>query len=328
MALSFLVGIFDAGQAGNIPKDVSQTIFKDILSDVAETFSFHSLSTLTKVKRARVVPSGRSSRHFSVVPSHTDTVLDLDKATSRDFALLVCNCLSLGLESSLEEMVTPLTKEAATIDVDLFEPVYLPALKVIGTMLQSKKLSVQGSPVGRLFQSLLTTYIARYVGAEPVPPSDWQRTRVACVCSDCSQLNAFLVDPIESVWRFAANQTRRTHLQKSLKELGNGTTVDTERGGSPLTLVVIKTQSQHLAVHTAWTARCDVAKKQLQRLDQKFLQECLAEEYENIMFVKMDAIVPAYDALVASIEVPAETDSSNRVPSPISKRKVPAPAKS
>ena len=83
---------------------------------------------------------------------------------------------------------------------------------------------------------------------EPVRPADFRRdANLSCQCADCSELRAFLKDPVEKVYRFRVRQDRRQHLEHTTRWQRCDVTCVTERVGSPQTLVCTKTTASYEA---------------------------------------------------------------------------------
>jgi hypothetical protein len=321
MAMAFLTGLFDAGVSGEITESVTHTIFKDVISDLADQFSLQSLGQVSEVSKKWITANSWESRLLS----QAETVAAPDYDNSKNIATLLCHCLSLGLQSELDQIITKLVWEVAKAPISLFEVIYLPFLKALIDMLQEKSLSAQGSPFQRLFQMTLGTYVIKYVQTEPVPPKDWTRPPTGCSCGDCQVLNAFLRAPDRQIGRFAVNKQRRAHLHQQIN--GTGMTHETERRGSPQTLVVTKNLAQHHAAHKAWAQRCNVARKQIQNLGVEALKEFLSEIYGPVMSLSANKLQPSVKALKSLSPLPPSTlneQASNRVLPAITKRKVPA----
>lgn len=321
MAMAFLAELFDAGVSGEIPESVTHTIFKDVISDLADQFSLQSLDQAPKVSKRLMTVGSWETRHFS----QTRTVAAPDYDNSKNIATLLCHSLSLGLETELDQIITKLVSEVAKAPVNLFEVIYLPFLKALIDKLREKSLSTQDSPFQRLFQMTLGTYVIQYVQPEPVPPKDWTRPSVSCRCSDCQALNAFLRAPDRQVGRFAVNKQRRAHLHQRIDS--SGMTHETERRGSPQTLVVTKNLAQHHAAHKAWAQRCNVARNHIQNLGMEAVKEFLSEMYGPVMSLSANKLLPSVKALQSSSPLSPSTsneNASNRVLPPITKRKVPA----
>ena len=79
------------------------------------------------------------------------------------------------------------------------------------------------------------------------PPADWKRdAKLRCTCRDCSQLAAFLGNPAEKIWVFAAAEDRRKHVEGTIRSESSDVTTTTERRGSPHKLVCAKNQASFL----------------------------------------------------------------------------------
>jgi hypothetical protein len=77
----------------------------------------------------------------------------------------------------------------------------------------------------------------------PEAPKDWrQKGRIRCTCGDCRELQTFVLNPIERTHRFRLRKDRRRHLHEQIQRHGLDMTHETERRGSPQTLVCTKTR--------------------------------------------------------------------------------------
>ena len=82
--------------------------------------------------------------------------------------------------------------------------------------------------------------------SEPVAPTDFRRAaRLSCDCTDCRPLKAFLQNPVERVYRYRARQDRRDHVKNNA--YGNDLDFETDRKGSPQTLVCTKNTASYQA---------------------------------------------------------------------------------
>jgi len=112
----------------------------------------------------------------------------------------------------------------------------------------------------------------------PVEPRDWRRsTDHSCTTAACNELRRFLANPTQAVGRFRYSERDRKHMQHSLPY--EDYKFETLRIGSPLTLVVHKTNNEYLRLESRW--KQDV-KQMLDRIrrwraDVKF-QAVLGEE--------------------------------------------------
>jgi hypothetical protein len=77
----------------------------------------------------------------------------------------------------------------------------------------------------------------------PQAPKDWhQAGRIHCTCGDCRALEAFMRDRAERTQRFPLRKDRRRHLHEQIQRHDLDMTHETERRGSPQTLVCTKTR--------------------------------------------------------------------------------------
>lgn len=316
MAVAFLTGLFKAGVAGEVPEDVTQTIFHDIITDLADSFTLSFLS-------ASLEKGNKKSRSVFVLTSSTAPEPLIDHLNSHTVAELLLLCQRLQFHMELESIVAKLVLEARTAPLDLFPNMYLPFLKILLQLLEGQNITIGDSPFPRLFQQILSKYLVRFVRLEPLPPKDWKRPTVNCACQDCQSLNRFLASPVEMVGRFAVNKKRRQHLHNQLN--GTGCTHETERHGSPQTLVVTKNQKLYLVAHNDWSMRHGVANKHLQELRKDTMKDLLADMYEPIMSLSVNKIMQSSLAVEGSNQTstlaPSNT-ASNRLLPPTKKRKV------
>lgn len=319
MVVAFLTGISDTALRVQIPEDVAKTVFHDVVADLADsTFSFSSLGTeLAETNKRAAAPRPFGSRVTAPPPV-------VDERNSRNIAALLSTCHELGLSTELNQIVSKLVIEAKTAQPDLFHGVFLPCLKLIVPPL-SEKLLLNDPAFQTLFQQILTQYIIRYVQAEPAPPGDWKQRAVGCGCQDCKSLDRFLVSPTERVGRFAVAQKRRGHLHSVLDSAHSGCTHETERRGSPQTLVVTKTRARYQATRKAWTQRCGIAKKHLEEIGAEALKDLLGHTYEAIMALSVSQLSQVATQLPDQATALAPNiNASNRVLVPPTRRKVPS----
>jgi hypothetical protein len=89
-------------------------------------------------------------------------------------------------------------------------------------------------------------HLRRRIALPLGPPKDWARTNpLDCPCADCRALGAFLIDPGQPQWRLKAIQSRRTHVEGSVRIAACEVDLTTERRGSPHVLVAIKNQANY-----------------------------------------------------------------------------------
>ncbi len=93
--------------------------------------------------------------------------------------------------------------------------------------------------------SRLCTHAAMFLlerSSRPLePPKNWsQEFPISCSCEDCQELQKFARDPLTQIYRFRVRQDRRRHLHEKIDFYKLDMTHETERTGSPQTLVCKK----------------------------------------------------------------------------------------
>ena len=73
-----------------------------------------------------------------------------------------------------------------------------------------------------------------------------QCARLRASCGDCRELQTFVLDPVERTHRFRLRKDRRRHLHEQTQRHGLDMTHETERRGSPQTLVCTKTRRTYV----------------------------------------------------------------------------------
>ena len=82
--------------------------------------------------------------------------------------------------------------------------------------------------------------------APPEEPGDWAiETRVPCACDHCRRLQAFCAAPATTTVRFSMRQDLRQHVETMIARLRLDIRCETERKGSPHTLICTKTRATY-----------------------------------------------------------------------------------
>lgn len=127
--------------------------------------------------------------------------------------------------------------------------------------------------------SALRTSVYWLAEARPIEPKDWRRisgkTR-NCNCEPCLELERFLANPHQAVGRFKYAQKTRDHLEYSLKY--DDFKFDTERGRSPYTLVIHKTNNEFSRLTKKWKQDTTEMGLRIRKLNTGFLKSLLGEE--------------------------------------------------
>lgn len=112
---------------------------------------------------------------------------------------------------------------------------------------------------GRLWEHS-TEFLLKRSGKPPEAPRDWrQDVKLSCACADCRELQAFTLDPAERQHRFRVKKERRQHLHQQIEHHWLDMTHETERVGSPQTLVCTKDRR-------SYRRRCEEYRKDIAAL--------------------------------------------------------------
>ncbi len=116
------------------------------------------------------------------------------------------------------------------------DDVLIPAARVFAKLVESTAWPA----VGRLREASLD-HLRRRIALPLEAPRDWTRTNpLKCTCGDCRGLGVFLLAPDQQQWRLKAVQDRRAHVEQTVRSEACDLDLETERGGSPHTLVATK----------------------------------------------------------------------------------------
>jgi hypothetical protein len=124
---------------------------------------------------------------------------------------------------------------------------YRPDAVLVGAALvfAGQSESAAWPAAGRLREVCLD-HLRRRIALPLEPPRDWARpNRLTCRCADCRELGTFLVDPRQRQWRLKAAEARRAHVQENVRRASCDIDLETERSGSPHTLVAVKNQASY-----------------------------------------------------------------------------------
>ena len=100
-------------------------------------------------------------------------------------------------------------------------------------------------PLGRWLTAIREQLESR-IAHPPQAPADWRRkSNFSCKCRDCGELRRFLDDPGAEKARFPLAKDRRQHLHQVIDQNKLDVTHETERRGSPYSLICTKTQASY-----------------------------------------------------------------------------------
>lgn len=153
----------------------------------------------------------------------------------RDVLVVAWRC---GLEREMETAATALADRPAPGLADRKLPAVLEALR--------REDGLAGAAAyASLWRQAADALLGRSA-TPPEPPRDWAiDAPVTCDCEICAELKAFCRDPDASVRRFPLRKELRRHLHRQIDADGLDMSHETERRGSPYTLVCTKNRASH-----------------------------------------------------------------------------------
>ncbi|KAL8731000.1 MAG: hypothetical protein Q9166_003651 [cf. Caloplaca sp. 2 TL-2023] len=165
-------------------------------------------------------------------------------------------------------------------------------------------------------RSLIALYIIRTVGHEPKKPTNWTRLEEMSTCShagddDCSKMNTFLKDPEASYHALGdGNYYLQSHFH-------NFKYFDVEKKQTWNPVGVTKTNKWWEEQHPKWQSRAEKVLGAIKKLPQDTLTECLRDEYDWVMDLRMvklvdDAVVD--DAIQSDKEGKGCSETGSSVP--------------
>ncbi|KAG5952530.1 hypothetical protein E4U53_000663 [Claviceps sorghi] len=180
--------------------------------------------------------------------------------------------------------VSKLAANARQLVADEFHALWLPFLRSVLPILDSNQVALDTAYCQQLFSALLEAYVDGYIGRQPGRNKNLVRARAtSCSCQDCNSLNAFLASSTEEVGYFAVNKQRRMHLHRQLDSGRVDCTHETERSGTPQTLVVTKTFWNIEKQRLDWAQRLMVAREQMRTFKKDDLRQLLGPKYTTIV---------------------------------------------
>lgn len=280
---TFLVLLIESEQNGAVKNGMAKNICRDVLADLLPSFRLEISP-----------PQSKRPRHHDYYKSSLSEPQqpDLSEMDATDIANLIDYCRSVGLREEQEALKDHMVTASKTIWPEGFGSFFVPLLTHLVKISERNSIPLNEQSFRPFFKGILDNYVRRYVDFEPRKPSDWAQERRGCGhCGDCYGLGRFLTNPDQKVGRFSMAEKRRRHLEYKLHD--SGCTLDTERRGSPYTLVVTKTLKKWQDDHKAWSARCVEAGRSFQAIGVEALKRILQEDFEKCLDLKLESPRPS-----------------------------------
>ncbi|CAH0025690.1 unnamed protein product [Clonostachys rhizophaga] len=190
----------------------------------------------------------------------------------------------LKIDSSgdlMESFASRFVEQASKLPATSFS-LWMPVLHGLIKVLVRHEIPLDTPRYQQLFTKFHHAFLNNFVKRQPPKNVSLSRPGVPCTCADCNHLNHFLSSATQRVGRFPVAKKRRQHLHNQIDRHHIDCTHETERVGSPQTLIVTKTNKQNEQARRNWKVRYEWAHKVLGDLDQGQLLQLLGEEYTSI----------------------------------------------
>lgn len=179
-------------------------------------------------------------------------------------ASLVKSLVAVGAPEVLEKYIEHVLASPQGYPVS---DVQVPALQKVEAWISKQSRAARG-PIIRWLIACQDELRAR-VENPPQEPGDWRRpASLSCRCELCRELAEFLNDPDERVHRFRVRKQLRHHLHSIIDSNGCDLEHQTDRRGSPQTLVCTKNSASYhkaLKAHEVDTAQLKSVESMLER---------------------------------------------------------------
>ncbi|KAF4810912.1 hypothetical protein CGCSCA5_v010211 [Colletotrichum siamense] len=218
-----------------------------------------------------------------------------------EFAYRVNEGLTLGaaeqalqlLEAGCNNLVwTKSEWQPSAVQANVVEKLLVPLM----TTMQRHSIPVENhEAVRNLLEVIIGEGLLQQLGPFPPRPVGWTYKPRRCapyrgqrtVCRDCDELEVFLTAPDQKVWRFAAAEARRKHINSLLYGTEKYFRMTTERTRSPHTLVIEKTGGEYKDEVEKWRRQVQAMASLLSPLNSDFLKNMVGESrYRELILLE------------------------------------------
>ncbi|KAA1116045.1 hypothetical protein PGTUg99_033579 [Puccinia graminis f. sp. tritici] len=164
--------------------------------------------------------------------------------TQQDLIQFACDLNDMNTDgaSLLQTFIEEINSQCSTFLIDDLREFWMPFLYQLIPTLVSRSIPLNTPACQQLTSQFIKHLDEKTLGPCPHAPAGvlLQNPQVSCPCMDCDELNKFLRSTTQRVARFRKAKAKRTHLEQQITRARLPCTHETERGGNPLTLVVMK----------------------------------------------------------------------------------------
>lgn len=197
------------------------------------------------------------------------------------FVDLLSQSLAFDVKEPVTQIFEKIEASARIAEHDSFDYCILPFMKLIIPIALKDSRSFSN-----LFCSLVDACLHRFIGEEPLKPTDWTKrasveNTFGCSCKHCAAVNEFLLDPSQKRMRLEKfNQKDKKHL---IACSPYDCVVEADRTVSPHALVLTKFFYIWRRDHDSWCARRDTVNDLLSKVDPKSMKKLLGDQHDRLI---------------------------------------------
>lgn len=214
--------------------------------------------------------------------------------SENDIARMVDICIATNLKDEEGGLLDKMMLDASNADARTLEVVFMDFLRVLRRIMLEHNISFGTKKHQDTFQYIIQTFVAEFVGMEPMRPENYAgdaTKKSGCnssACRDCKDLDYFCQNIGERMWELKATEARRNHVGSQISGSRRFWTEFVKRPqGAPHILRVHKTQYEMWQTdHNDWLQRCTKAKNIMDDNGHDALRELLADKYEEYVHLQ------------------------------------------
>lgn len=189
-----------------------------------------------------------------------------------------------GRRDMFDKFIAKLTSQVTEAHPRDLVLLYIPFIRTLVEILEKADTPLTLPTYQRIFRTVFTSLLDRWVGKEPPQPSDLCVKPVACRCEDCKHLNAFLTNPSQLEYVFRGTMERFHHLDIELRTYGIPCKHEVARLTACNRIVLCKEFREYDGAKEGWERRKLLAEREVDQFSQARLKTFLGEdEYHRIM---------------------------------------------
>lgn len=189
-----------------------------------------------------------------------------------------------GRRDMFDKFIAKLTSQVTEAHPRDLVLLYIPFIRTLVEILEKADTPLTLPTYQRIFRTVFTSLLDRWVGKEPPQPSDLCVKPVACRCEDCKHLNAFLTNPSQLEYVFRGTMERFHHLDIELRTYGIPCKHEVARLTACNKVALRKEFREYDGAKEGWERRKLLAEREVDQFSQARLKTFLGEdEYHRIM---------------------------------------------